>query len=111
MSILILCRREVKITLEEIIKSASKLLKFGGKFYIINKANRFAETIELLCKYDLTPKLATMIYPKEDKNADTFILECKKGAKHYMEIKKLIVFDQNNKYTVNALKYYRKESL
>lgn len=106
-----ICRREIKVSLEEIISNASKLLKFGGKFYIINKANRFAEVVELLCKYKLTPKIATMIYPKENKNADTFILECKKGAKHYMDIKKLIVYDNDNNYTKQAREYYDKESL
>lgn len=42
------CRKEITITLSEIIEVAYKKLKFGGRFAIINRADRIAELFYLL---------------------------------------------------------------
>lgn len=79
-------RYEITVTLEEIIKTAHEIVKFGGKVYIINKAERLAEMICLMSKYNLEPKKITNIYRK-DGPADTVIVEGllggKKGVKVY----------------------------
>lgn len=79
-------RYEITVTLEEIIKTAREIVKFGGKVYIINKAERLAEMICLMSKYRIEPKKITNIYRKEGA-ADTVIVEGiaggKKGVKVY----------------------------
>lgn len=74
-------RFEVTITLEEIIKTASEIVKFGGKVYIINKADRLAEMICLMNKYKIEPKKITNIFRKENSPADTVIVEGVLGGK------------------------------
>lgn len=80
-------RFEVTITLEEIIKSASEIVKFGGKVYVINKAERLAEMICLMNKYKIEPKKITTVFRKDNAPADTVIVEGalggKKGVKVY----------------------------
>ena len=51
-----IAKHEIKITLEEIIKEASSLLKFGGYFYIVNKEDRLVDIFTLCRKYNLEPK-------------------------------------------------------
>lgn len=104
-------KREVKVTLEQIIVSASKLLKFGGKFYMIHKAERLAEIINIMCKYNLIPKKLINIQPKADKAVDTIIIEGKKGAAFGMTVEALIVYNDDNSYTDKAAKLYSKEQI
>jgi len=103
-------KKELKITLEEIIESASKVLKYGGKMSIINKADRLAEIISLMVKYNLIPKKLINIMPKADKSVDTVVVEAKKGAKHGMTIDTLIVYNQDNTMTKESAKLYNKET-
>lgn len=99
-------KSEIKLKLSELALSASKLVKFGGKFYIIHRAGRLAEIIYELKNVGLEPKVITLVYPKISKNADTVIIESVKGAKQGVILKKLIVFNEDNSYTDEAKRLY-----
>jgi len=73
-----IARHEIMVTLEEIISEASKLLKFGGDFYIINKEERLADIIVLLRQYKLEPKLLKIL--PSSKGANVIMLKAKKGG-------------------------------
>ena len=104
-----ICRQEVKVTLEEVILSAKMLLRFGGNFFMINKVKRLADTIYLLKHNDLEPKKLTMIYPKASKDADTFIVEAKKGAKPSMIVPSpFILYNEDGTMTENTRRIYGK---
>ena len=49
-------RHEYLITLEDIIKESSYLLTDGGSLNLVQRTDRFIETIDLLKKYRLVPK-------------------------------------------------------
>lgn len=74
-----ICKHEIKVTLEEIIKEASKLLKFGGRFYTVNKEERLADIFCLMRKYNIEPK--TLKIRKSTKRANVVLVEGKKGGK------------------------------
>ncbi|MFW5780753.1 MAG: tRNA1(Val) (adenine(37)-N6)-methyltransferase [Bacillota bacterium] len=104
-----ICRRELKVTLEEVIISAEKLLKFGGNFFMINKVTRLADTIYFLKYKNLEPKKLTMIYPKASKGADTFIIEAKKGSKPSMIVSKpFILYNEDGTMTESIRRIYGK---
>lgn len=103
-----LSRHESACTLEEIIKSASKILKFGGQFYMIHKTTRMAEVITYCSQNQLIPKTLTLIYPKITKKADTFVLTCKKCGKHSLAVEKLVVYEENGEMTQEAKAMYNK---
>jgi len=52
-----IARHELTTNLDEIVESASKLIKFGGKFYIANKEDRLVEIFQILKKYNFEPKI------------------------------------------------------
>ena len=79
-----IARHELTVTLEEIIKEASVLLKFGGEFYIINKEERLTDMIVLLRKYHLEPKVLKIL--PSTKGANVVMLKAKKGGKSGIEI-------------------------
>lgn len=84
-----IARHEIELTLEQMIRSASECLKYGGKFYMVHKATRLAESIMLLGKYKLEPKVLYNIETNNTGEVDTFIIECKKNASTGMLVKNI----------------------
>lgn len=78
------CRHEIAVTLEEIIKEASKLLKFGGKFYTVNKEERLADLIYICRQNNLEVKKIAIV-PSE-KGANVVMVEAIKGGKSGVKV-------------------------
>ena len=79
-----ICKHEITVTLEEIVCEASKLLKFGGKFYTVNKEERLTDLFCLMRKYGIEPKVLKI--RKSTKGANIILVEGKKGAKSGLKI-------------------------
>ncbi len=103
-----LARHESSCTLDGIVCQASKILKFGGKMFMIHKTERMAEVMASMVKYDLSPKKMTLIYPKADKRPDTFIIEGKKNGQSGIVVDSLVVYNDDGSMTDQAKKLYNK---
>lgn len=103
-----LARHENTCNLNDIIANASRILKFGGKLFMIHKVQRMAEVLTACSNNKIQPKKVTLIYPKANKPADTFIVEAKKGAQSGMEIQSIIVYNEDNSMTQQAKVLYNK---
>lgn len=79
-----ICKHEITVTLEEIVLEASKLLKFGGYFYIINKEERLTDLICYLRKYNLEPKQIEIA--KGNDGNSRVLVKAKKGGKSGVKI-------------------------
>lgn len=79
-----IARHELKVTLEEIVKEASLLLKFGGEFYIVNKEERLVDMCLTLRKYNLEPKELKIL--PSSKGANVVMIKAKKGGKNGIKI-------------------------
>lgn len=94
-----IARHELKCTLEDVVKSASLLLKTGGHFYLVHRPFRLAEIIVTLTKYKLEPKRMRLVYPFVDKEPNMVLLEAVKGGKPRMTVESpLIVFQEPGVY-------------
>ena len=67
-----IARHEVLIELEDIVSVASKFLKEGGKFALINRTDRMIEIINLFKKYKIEPKKVRFIH-KNSATASTML--------------------------------------
>lgn len=81
-----IARHELKMTLEELIKSVSELLKFGGKFYFVHRAERLTEILSLLNKYKVPAKELSFIYPKHNNVAYLVMIQASKGGKSELKV-------------------------
>lgn len=104
-----ICRSEIELEFFELADCASDLLKYGGKFFLIHRADRLAELIFELKKVNLEPKVITLIYPTKSKAPNTVIIESVKGGKPSVKIKSLVIYEHNNTYTDDAKKLYSME--
>ena len=72
---------ELKLSLNNICKTANKLLKFGGQFYMINDSERITEILATLSKNGLQPKVIEFVYPKANQHSNVVLIKAVKGGK------------------------------
>jgi tRNA1(Val) A37 N6-methylase TrmN6 len=95
-----IARHEILCTLEDTVKSASQLVKQGGKVAFVHRPGRLIDIIELMRKYRLEPKRIQFVYPKAGKEANTLLIEAiKDGSPDLKILEPLIVYDDHNEYT------------
>ncbi len=63
-------RHELACTLEDVVKNAAKVLKYGGRFYLVHKAERLIDVVDVCRKYKLEPKEIKFVYTGREKNAE-----------------------------------------
>ena len=81
-----ICRKEITITLPEIISAAAKKLKFGGRLAMVNRADRLAEIFYTLKEHGLEPKKMQLIRGGENTAPYAVLIEAVKGGKPSLEI-------------------------
>ena len=81
-----ICRKEITITLPEIIDAAYRAVKFGGRFAVLNRADRTAELIYLLKKRGLEPKKLQFVCGVAGAKPYLVMVEAVKGGKEGIEI-------------------------
>ena len=80
------CRKEITLTLPEIIETAFYKLKFGGRFALLNRADRTAELLFLLKKRGLEPKRIQYVCGAEGDKPYIIMVEAVKGGKEGVEV-------------------------
>lgn len=103
---LTIARHEVKATIDDIIFEASKLVKDGGKLYLVHRVERMIDTFNALKKYNFGIKQMRFIYPVDGKDAQSFLLEARFNRKDYLKILKPLVVYENGKYTEEVLNIF-----
>lgn len=88
-----MCKYETELSLSELLKSASDLLKFGGKFYCIHQSNRLAEILCEMKKVNLEPKVVQFIFPKISLNSNVVLIEAKKCGNVGMTVKEPMILN------------------
>lgn len=76
-----LAKTEEAVTFAEIVTAAKKLLKFGGRFAFVHRADRLAEVIAELKKRNLEPKRLQFILGADGKTPYLFMMEAVLGGK------------------------------
>lgn len=102
-----LSRHEIACTLDQLIHSASRLLKSNGSFVLIHQPWRLPEILRLCQANHLAPSRLRLIHPTLGQPANLMMLEAIKGAKGELVIQPpLIVYEQSNQYSQEILTIY-----
>ena len=86
-----ICRKEITITLPEIVEAAYRKLKYGGRFALINRADRLAEVIYLLKARGLEPKRLQFVSGTAGGKPYLIMVESTKGGKPGIEILQTLI--------------------
>ena len=95
-----IARHEILCTFEDVAAAAEKLLKSGGKFFLVHRPFRLAELIVTLTSHKLEPKRMRLVYPYADKEPNMVLLEAVRGGNSRMTVEPpLIIFDRPGEYS------------
>lgn len=95
-----IARHEVLCTLEDILRESAKLLRPGGRFYMVHRPFRLAEIMSQMVAYKIEPKRMQLVYPYVDKEPNMVLIEGLRGGKSRLTVEKpLIVYKEPGIYT------------
>ncbi len=100
-------RHEILCTLEDVVRTASELLKPGGHFYMVHRPFRLSEIICCLTEYRLEPKRMRFVYPYVDRAPNMVLVEAVRGGRPRMNVERpLIVYEKPGEYTSEIMQIY-----
>ncbi len=95
-----IARHEVLCTLQDITREAAKLLRPGGRFYMVHRPHRLVEIITALKGCGLEPKRMKMVHPYVDREANMVLIEAVRGGKSMIKVEApVIVYKEPGVYT------------
>ena len=95
-----IARHEIMCDLEDVIRTAARLLKSGGKFYMVHRPFRLTEIMVLMNQYKVEPKRMRLVYPFVDKEPSMVLIEGARGGKSRITVESpLIIYEEQGKYT------------
>lgn len=102
-----IARHEILCTLEDVLCESAKLLRPGGRFYMVHRPQRLAEIIRMLSKYSLEPKRIKFVHPFVDREPNMVLFECTRGGRPQVRIEApLIVFERPGVYAREITEIY-----
>ena len=95
-----IARHEVLCDLDDILRESAKLLRPGGRFYMVHRPFRLAEIFSKMVAYKIEPKRMQLVYPYVDKEPNMVLIEGLRGGKSRLTVEKpLIVYKEQGVYT------------
>ncbi len=102
-----IARHEVLCTLEDVVRESAKLLKPGGRFFMVHRPFRLAEIMVTMTKYKIEPKRMKLVYPFVDKEPNMVLIGGIRGGNSRMTVEKpLIVYKEQDIYTDEIIDIY-----
>ena len=109
-----IARHETFCNMHDIAKSASKLLRFGGKFCICHRPERVFDAMVAMRDNGIEPKRLRFVSKKGDTQPWLVLIEGKRGAKNGLKVDKpFVAYNDDGSLTEEMLSItekYRKES-
>lgn len=102
-----IARHELLCSLEDVVCSAARVVRPGGRFYLVHRPFRLAEIMTLLISYKLEPKRMRLVYPFVDKEPNMVLIEAVQGGRSRITVEKpLIVYQRPGVYTDEIYEIY-----
>lgn len=102
------CHEET-VTLEDVLRTAAYALKFHGRLRMVHIAERMAEILSVMRRYDIEPKLLRPVYGRRGKRGQA--VSCRGPARRQGGLdaaRPLIVHNEDGTYTEEVLRWYGK---
>ena len=102
-----IARHEVLCTLEDVVREAARLLRPGGRFYMVHRPHRLIEIITALTSHKLEPKRIKMVHPYIGREANMVLLEAVRGGRPMIKVEApVVVYKEPGVYTEEIYDIY-----
>ena len=79
---LAIARHEILLTLEDVLREASRLLRVGGRFYMVHRPGRLPEILSLMQQERIAPERMIMVHPNAERNATMVLVSGIRGGRN-----------------------------
>ena len=105
----IIARHEVLCTLEDVVKSASELVKQHGHVVLVHKPTRLADILCLMRQYGIEPKRIRFVHKKNHTEPNLVLVDgAYKGGRELRIMPPLYIYDENGEETEELKRIYGK---
>lgn len=89
-------RTEGECTLEDILRAAQSLLRWGGRLALVFRPERMAELMTLCRQYGLEPKRLRMVHNTAQSAPSLLLLECRRGGKTGLRVEAPLIMTNSD---------------
>jgi len=101
-------RHEISVTLLDVVKAASDILKKGGMFILIYTSERLPELIQHMQACRLEPKNMRFIHSTTNSESKLFMMEGVKQGRPGLKVgPPIVIYDENGVYTEEVEDMFR----
>lgn len=101
-----IARHEIMCNIGDICRTASKLLKFGGKLCLCNRPERLADVISAMKENDIEPKTLRFVCKDNNSAPWLFLISGSKGGKPFMKVLPQLYINGENGFSDELLDIY-----
>jgi len=102
-----IARHEIMCTLDDCCVAARHLLKQGGRFMVVHRAERLMDVLSSMRAHQIEPKKLHFVYSKQNKVAQTIVVEGRKGGNQGLDIQPpFYIYNQDGAYTEEMREVY-----
>ena len=102
-----IARHEVCCNIEDAVKAATYLLRYGGRFCMCHRPERLVDALAIMRQYKLEPKRLRFVMDKDGEEPFLFLVEGKKGSKPFLRVEPpLVIKKADGKFTDEMIKVY-----
>ena len=102
-----ICRHEIKATLSDVVKSASRVLNNRGNFYLVHQADRICEIVTLCHDHGIAVKEILPVCPAPGKEPNLVLIRGVKGGEPDCKLHApMYITDEHGNYTPQAKAWY-----
>lgn len=102
-----IARHEVLCSLDDIAFAAQRLLKFGGKFFMVHRPHRLTDIMCVLREHKLEPKRIRFVQPYADREPNMVLVEAVRSGKPMIKVMPtLVIYNSDGTYTQETLDIY-----
>jgi len=102
-----IARHEIMLTLTELIRTSSALLRNRGRFFMVYHPYRFSEVVYSMKEFLLEPKRVRFVHPDSNSEATMVLIEAVKGGGVELKVENpLFIYERDGLYTEEMAALY-----
>lgn len=102
-----IARHEIHCTLEDVAVASMRLVRPGGKVFMVHKPQRLGEILTVFRMYRLEPKSIRFVHPRAGAEANMVLVEALRDGKPDVKVQPpLIVYDEQGQYCPEIMSIY-----
>ena len=102
-----IARHEIMCCFDDVARITARMLRPGGRLFLIHRPFRLTELFETLTKYSLEPKRMKLVHPYVNREPNMVLIEAGLGGRRRLTVERpLIVYESPNCYTKEIYDIY-----